>query len=147
MPDDPSAERLRIAIGRMLRAFKIEGASEPDSPYAALNLSDLTVLVLVGERPGCIMRDVAAELGSALSTATTVVDRLVRQGLVARERVEENRRVVRLTLTPAGADLHQRLAARQRTNCRAMLDALGPDEQTAYLYLADKIAAAIDGPK
>jgi DNA-binding MarR family transcriptional regulator len=147
MQDDKPAERLRIAIGRMLRVFKVEGASDPDSPYAALNLSDLTALSLVGERPGSIMRDVAAELGSALSTATTVVDRLVNQGLVLRERVEENRRIVRLGLTDAGRDLYRRLNAMQTANCRAMLNALSPDEQAAYLYLAEKIAAAVDGSK
>lgn len=85
MHDDKLPERLHIAIGRVIKVFKVEGEFEPDSPYAVLNRSDLKVLALVGGRPGCTMRYVAVELGLALSTATTVVDHLACKRLVARQ--------------------------------------------------------------
>lgn len=82
MHDDKLPARLHIAIGRVIKVFKVEGEFEPDSPYAVLNRSDLKVLSLVGGRPGCTMRYVAVELGLALSTAD---DRLACKRLVVRQ--------------------------------------------------------------
>jgi DNA-binding MarR family transcriptional regulator len=143
MHDDKPAERLSIAIGRVL---KVEGSFEPESHCFMLNPSDLKVQSLVGGRPGCTLRDVAAVLGSALSTATTVVDRLTRKHMVVRQQVEENRSSVPLALTGADGELYRRLTAQQTRNCRAMPDALSADDQATYLFLANKIARAVDRP-
>lgn len=60
--------------------------------------------------------------------------------------MEENRRIVPLALTGAGGEIYRRLTAQQAWNCRTMLDALSADDQATYLYLADKIAEAVDRP-
>ena len=144
-PIDPAdAERHRRAMSRLVRAFKVAGRIEAESPYATLNLSDQAALARIGSPPDAIMRDVARELDAALSTATTVVDRLVKRGLVLRERDETNRRVVRLGLTPEGKRLLDRLFEEQRASSAAVLATLTPAERTLYLDLVDKIANAAD---
>ena len=141
--DPADAERHRVAMGRLTRTFKVAGRIEAESPYATLNLSDQAALGRIGDSPA-IMRDVAKELDSALSTATTVVDRLVKRGLVRREGDETNRRVVRLSLTPDGRRLIDRLAQEQRVASAAVLATLEPEERRHYLDLLDKIANSVE---
>ena len=138
------AERHTVMMGRLVRAFKVAGRIEAESPYATLNLSDQTALARIGTSPGAIMRDVAQELDSALSTATTVVDRLVKRDLVRRERDEANRRVVRLGLTDEGRRLVDRLSKEQRASSAAVLATLEPQERKLYLNLLEKIAYSVD---
>lgn len=86
------------------------------------------------------MGDVANELSSPLSTATTVVDRLVRKGLIERRRNEENRRTVRLQLTPLGQQLQDRITAAKRASCEAVLESLKTGDRDIYIDLMEQIA-------
>ena len=52
----------------------------------------------------------AARLVSRAPDITRLVDRLEARGLVGRERQSQNRRVVRIALLPAGAELLERMA-------------------------------------
>jgi DNA-binding MarR family transcriptional regulator len=142
MENETSAERLRKSLALIQRFLKLPSAVEAQIPIENMNLSDVTIVTLVAERPGCIMRDVAATLESPLSTATTVVDRLVRRGLIVRERDDRNRRVVRLRLTAEGDHLRQMFIEFQRRSSQAMLDALTPEERPLFLNFVEKIAAA-----
>jgi DNA-binding MarR family transcriptional regulator len=58
--------------------------------------------------------DVSGELGVDPSTGTRLCDRLVRKGLVRRQRSTSDRRVVRVTLTPAGRSLVDQVTVRRR---------------------------------
>lgn len=136
------SERLRRVISLLLDTFKLKGAFQAGSPYANLNLTDLAVLKFLGEEGPKIMRDVAAHLAAPVSTATSIADRLVRQGLVERARSEENRRIVRVAITPKGRQLFDFMVAGQRDNCRRILEILDPDERPQLLALLGKIAAA-----
>ena len=64
--------------------------------------------------PGTPAGAVAAQLKVRPSTATGIVDRLVRQSLVRRERDELDRRRVRISLTDKGREVITELAARNR---------------------------------
>jgi len=68
--------------------------------------------VLQSVRPGSLATSaLGAKLVSRAPDMTRLLDRLEAQGLVARERSPENRRVVHVTITPAGSGLVRRLAA------------------------------------
>jgi DNA-binding MarR family transcriptional regulator len=68
--------------------------------------------------------DVSTELGVNPSTGTRMCDRLVRKGLVRRSRSRGDRRVVRLTLTPAGRDLVVEVTKRRREALTKLVDAI-----------------------
>jgi len=138
------AEELRLGLGRLNRAMKAEGLSNADHPYAKLNLSDLVVADLLIRHDSCIMSDVARALGSPLSTATTVVDRLVKGGWVARARAETDRRSVRLSLTAEGRRLAALLKKQQLRSSRIMLAALKPREQRDFLTLFERMVGAVE---
>lgn len=55
--------------------------------------------------------DLAREYGIDASAVTRLIDRLEKRGLLSRVRSEEDRRVVRLALTPEGYALAQKIPA------------------------------------
>jgi DNA-binding MarR family transcriptional regulator len=68
----------------------------------SLSVPQFRVLTFLSHRPGAPLSSVAEHLGVARSTASALVDRLVRRHLVNRTTHPEERRSVVLTLTPAG---------------------------------------------
>lgn len=138
------AEALRVSFARLNRALKIEGVRDRNHPYARLNVPDLVALDLIGRNETCIMSDVAQELSSPMSTVTSVVDRLVKSGLVSRERDASDKRSIRLVPTKQGRKLLAVLGEEQRRNCELVLAALKPKERDIFVALIAKAASAIE---
>jgi DNA-binding MarR family transcriptional regulator len=68
-----------------------------------LSVPQFRVLTFLSRTPGAPLSSVAEHLGVARSTASAIIDRLVRRKLVTRKAHPEERRSIVLTLTPAGA--------------------------------------------
>lgn len=77
--------------------------------FIALNLSlsqfELLALTLADKPEPVTMGRLAQGMSVPMSTATGIVDRLVRKNLVQRDRSEDDRRVVTVSLTPGGRDI------------------------------------------
>jgi DNA-binding MarR family transcriptional regulator len=139
---DTQIATLYAAVNRVVRLFKFAEAEGMTSKQSeGLNLSDVHALLLVGVRGTCIVSDVVRELRVPPTTATSIVDRLVRRNLVQRARTEENRRIVRLSLTPQGEGVRRAAMDQQMRHCRAMLEALEARERETFVRLISKIAA------
>jgi DNA-binding MarR family transcriptional regulator len=69
----------------------------------SLSIPQLRVLTFLHHVPGAPLASVTEHLGVSRSTASALVDRLVRRKLVNRTEDPQERRCVVLTLTPAGA--------------------------------------------
>ena len=87
-----------------------------------------------------------AELAAALavnpSTATRMCDRLVRKGLVRRQRQSGDRRAVRITLTAAGRDMVTEVSQRRRAELARLLGALPAEEHEPVIAAFRAFAAA-----
>ncbi len=79
-----------------------------------LTMSQLRVLHMLQAEPGTPAGNIAALLKVRPSTATGIVDRLVRDGLVRRERDELDRRRVRIWLTEQGLRVINEIRTRNR---------------------------------
>jgi DNA-binding MarR family transcriptional regulator len=77
-------------------------------------------------RAGVPCQQIVAHMISREPDVTRLIDRLEAAGLVARERSIEDRRVVRVTLTPEGAALLRRLDRPLAELHRRQLGHLGP---------------------
>jgi DNA-binding MarR family transcriptional regulator len=82
----------------------------------SLSVPQFRVLTLLSRKPGAPLSSVAEHLGVARSTASAIVDRLVRRKMVSRTTHPEERRSVVLMLTPAGAQHFQQ--AREAASAR-----------------------------
>ncbi|ODA68088.1 Transcriptional repressor MprA [Methyloligella halotolerans] len=132
-------EAVRKAVDALTRAYKI--AERPGSCVSSkLNPSDMHALLYIMRNPGCIASDVACYLGVVPTTASTILDRLSKRGLVSRSRTEENRRIVKLAATAEGEKTAAALLAEQEGQCEEMLSRLDPCERDAFVALIGKVA-------
>jgi len=98
-----------IPQGRRSRAAA-EQCTRVPAGIAAQQYNALRILKSV--RPGALSTSaVGARLVSRAADMTRLLDKLEEQGLVARKRCEENRRVVYVAITTAGVAVVGRLAA------------------------------------
>jgi DNA-binding MarR family transcriptional regulator len=100
-----------VSASRAMVALAARSLAELD---ADVTLPQFRTLVVLASRGPQRAADVAAELGVNPSTGTRMCDRLVRKGLVRRTRITDDRRVVRLTLSPAGRALVEEVTRRRR---------------------------------
>ena len=134
-----SAEALFRALQTLIRGLKVAEANGAEAAASRLSPSDFQALMLIGDRQRCIVSDVAQSLSISPTTASSLVDRLVRNNYVERYRSEDDRRIVRLELTADGARIREEAVALQLLHCRQMLEELEPGEADAFVALMQKI--------
>ena len=99
IPPDAGLSELMIVASRSMSSFLgqlVQGSG--------LTPAGLAVMRVLEARDGLKSSEVAARGWSTPGTVTTVVDTLVRDGLVERRRDNHDRRVVRLYLTQPGRE-------------------------------------------
>lgn len=121
---DPLVDALLPTLGAVRRTLRrVAGSAVTDD---ALSAAEREVVLLVGRRPGRPVSEVAQELGLAPNTVSTIVSRLVARDLVVRATDPDDRRVARLSLTPAAQESADAARARRRQVLTAALHALDP---------------------
>jgi DNA-binding MarR family transcriptional regulator len=131
-----------IALRRILRATELYGRELAQA--AGLTAVQFRVLQVVAEQDGCTAKDIARRMGIAQATVTSLVDKLVRQGKVVREKSETDRRQTHIVMTEEGRAsvaaapdaLQQRFARR--------FDALSDWEQAMLVAGLERVAAMLD---
>ncbi|TDP47806.1 MarR family winged helix-turn-helix transcriptional regulator [Zavarzinia compransoris] len=141
-PTAPQIDALRLGIDGLIRRFKIAEAAA-GTPEHRLNPIDVQALQFIAARPGCTATAVGQHLGVVATTTSALVDRLVRQGLATRQRVESNRRIVRLDLSAAGKARVEAIVETQNDHCRLMLSSLESQERAALIAAIEKIVNTI----
>jgi DNA-binding MarR family transcriptional regulator len=111
---DPVTEISRV-VGRFRRQLRRSAGRGFES--ARLTESQSELLWLVGRRPGISVSAAATELGLVANTASTLVSKLVANGLLIRTVDDTDRRVGRLWL----ADTAQQIVDASRAARRALL--------------------------
>ncbi|MBI3325984.1 MAG: MarR family transcriptional regulator [Nitrospinae bacterium] len=108
-----SAREVMETVPLVMRFLRAEMRRERTR---SLSVPQFRALVFLNQHPGTSLSSVADDLGVTRPTASALIDRLVRRGLVDRSEHPQERRHVVLALTPMGArHLQQgREAARAR---------------------------------
>jgi DNA-binding MarR family transcriptional regulator len=125
-----NAERL---VGQILqRAEDIYNMLSPGIPTewftSDLTVAQLRVLLVLQSTDSSRMSDIASVLDVALSTATGIVDKLVRKELVIRETDPQDRRLVICRLSPTGQEVMNRLWTSGQFQMESLLDGLNKEE-------------------
>jgi DNA-binding MarR family transcriptional regulator len=107
--------------------------------FSNLSLAEMHTLDAIGPYEARTMTETAQILGITVGTLTVSVDRLVRKGFVERRRDEEDRRVVRISLTRDG-----KLAARMhgkfhKVLAKHILEPYNEQEQDLLLSLVSEV--------
>ena len=139
---DPTIEAIeRLLVGGIgLTALALTEATET----ADLTLAQWRVLVVVADTDGVRIGELASRLGVAVPSASRLVRRLERHGLVTAERADDDRRATNVRLTDRGRQVRDVVLRRRRTLVeRATADARSglSDETVAALgRLADALS-------
>ena len=108
---------------------------------------EMRIVDILGKKELMIMTEVADEAMLSLSTVTGIMDSLVEKSYVQRQRCDEDRRIVRVGLTPEGRKLHRQSLEFRMKLVHSMLAPLTRSEQDAFIGLFRKIAEKIQAEK
>ena len=104
-----------------------------------LTMPQIVILDFLLEKGHCRMGEVAHVLNLTMSAATGIVDKMVRTGFVKRERLQEDRRVVRIILLRKGEQMAKRVSEERRKAANEIFAYLSEAERHEYLRLLRKV--------
>jgi DNA-binding MarR family transcriptional regulator len=105
-------------------------------------IAQYRALVVLASRGPQRLVDLAAALDVTPSTAGRMGDRLVRKGLIRRQRSRADRRSVQVSITAAGRAVVDQATARRRELLAQILGKLPAGQQAAVASALDAFAAA-----
>jgi DNA-binding MarR family transcriptional regulator len=108
----------------------------------ALSLVQLNVVAVIEAEGSLSMSRLADALDVSVASATGIVDRMERRGLVERRHATDDRRVVAVYLTDRGAGIFREMAARRRDYLALVLAELTSEERECLLNGIRAIRAA-----
>ena len=103
---------------------------------------EMRSIVILSNRGRCIMSDFANAVGVPISTATHIIEKLVRKGLVVRVRSEADRRVVHVELSDEGRKRELHFLQNRVAMGRDMLEPLSRGERELFLEMLVKMIRA-----
>jgi DNA-binding MarR family transcriptional regulator len=140
-------EQLVINLMRTTRAVE-EGWIQYLKRTAGISPSQYNILrILRGARPKAVkISDISDRMITRDPDVTRLVDRLIRQGLVRRERDTDDRRVVLVEVTAAGLALLSRLDGPAGEYTDSAMAGLKPQQLRTLDTLLNEIRAGIRPP-
>jgi DNA-binding MarR family transcriptional regulator len=141
---DPASTRGGELVDAVMTASRVLVGIAARSLAAAgdVSLPQYRVLVLIAGRGPQRAIDVAGALGVNPSSATRLIDRLVRAGLVRRQRSRADRRSYQVALSPQGRDLVAEVTLRRREELERLLSSLPADQHKPVIAALHAIADA-----
>ncbi len=110
---------------------------------AQLTGPQLTVVKILESIDDLSLSELSERIRAQNSTVTGIIDRMEREGLVVRERSTEDRRVVKIRLTPKGADIAAAIPVEPMEMFRAALASLTKDEVRDLLRILGKLSKKV----
>lgn len=107
-PDDLLKLENQLCFALVTAARNVVAIYRPILEPLGLTHPQYLVMLALWERSPRTLQDLAADLALDPATASPLVKRLEKEGLIARERSSEDERRLDITLTPAGAALRER---------------------------------------
>ncbi len=130
---------LVFSFSRIMHRKMAEG---PLDEHCVKNWLQMHALCVIQERAGITMKDLAGILMITAPTATTFVGRLVRLGCIQRLADENNRKLVRLRITPKGRKLMRETMQRHTILLKSILNPLTTKDQQDMTRIYRKLIDA-----
>ncbi|MEG3152919.1 MarR family transcriptional regulator [Sphingomonas sp. ZT3P38] len=135
-PTTDQLATLGAAFETFTRRYKL---AEAIGAEKQLNELDKQTLLYVAGHPACGPSDIARFLAVPNTTISSATDRLVKRGLLNRDRVEGDRRAVALRLSRAGETYASAQVQAHRDISRRMLEPLSAVERDQFIAMITKI--------
>ncbi len=105
-----------------------------------LNKPEILTLESISKQKEITMSKLAQNLDIGFSTATSIIDRLIKKKLVVRERNHGDRRVVKVFLSKEGEKIILSYQEQKKIYFKKMIEVLTEDEQESFVLVLEKIA-------
>ena len=137
---------LRTQAFQLLRQLLLQADPARMEQWAGLGLTmtQVRVLYTLQMEDGLAAGELAERLGVQPSTVTRIVDRLVRNKLVAREVDESDRRLVRHRLTKKGDDVFREMQSMGRERVSEVFGRLSDDQVRRVIEALSDLNEAIE---
>jgi len=135
-----AVDQFLALLPRLKRRFEAALPADVRTELATVTPNQIEALWHLVRGGGATMHDLARAQGCGMSSATSLGERLHRQGLAERVPDPEDRRVVRLVPTPRAAALIKRFRSSRRDTAVTALAALSPPEVDQLIGLLDRVA-------
>ena len=109
-----------------------------------LNIPQYTALAILEEKGVVTMGALADALGITMGAVTNIVDRVIDKGWAARERGEDDRRVVRVQITSAGREVLEKAVVGGAEFVGSWLKSLTVEERRGFIGIYRRIAGDIE---
>ena len=106
----------------------LEGINSSDCCLCSASTAQCHALVEIGRSKDSMLKDLAATLRIDVSTASKIVDELVKKNLVLREPSASDRRSVQINLSPSGTEIFNRIEKDMNGIFRDILAYINPSE-------------------
>jgi len=131
-----------IALRRILRATELYGRELAQA--AGLTAVQFRVLQLVSERGHCTATEISHRMGVSQATVTSLVDKLVRRGMVERQRSQKDRRQTNIVMTDKGQAAIARAPDALQQRYVRKFEALEDWEQAMLVAALERVASMLD---
>ncbi|AWZ19717.1 Transcriptional regulator, MarR family protein [Roseovarius sp. EC-HK134] len=131
-----------IALRRILRATEIYGRKLASA--AGLTAVQFRVLQIVAERGNCTATHIAQQMRVSQATITALVDKLVKHGVVTREKSQTDRRQTNIVITDAGHETIRRAPDALQQRYVRKFEALADWEQAQLVASLERVATLLD---
>lgn len=136
-----SIEDFSRRVVELLPALFREFAKREDNELTrgTISCQQMVVLDLLSREGKKSMKDIAAALDVRMSSASTLVDRLLRQKMLSRQSDREDRRRVLVDVTPRGKKVVAQILSQKQESVRDIFGRITPEEREAYLRVLLKV--------
>lgn len=131
-----------IALRRILRATELFGRDLKQA--VGVTAAQFRVLQIIAERGHATAKEISVRMRVSQATVTSLVDKLVRTGMVLREKSAQDRRQTNIHITPKGREtLHVAPDPLQQRFVRKFA-AMDDWEQAMLVASLERVAAMLD---
>lgn len=118
-----------IQFKKKIKAFMSQGLDYD------VGMSHYIVLGYIKLNQPCIVTDISHFMETTLSAITSLLNKLVELDLVVRDRTEEDRRIVKVSLTPQGEEVIQILSENRKKLMERMMQGLTEQEINQFFRI------------
>lgn len=137
-PSPDTFERLQEAFRTIMRTMGAQLAE----PVSGVTGPQFYILHLLEQRQKCTVGELAEFMCVKPSAITAMVDRLDKHGYVIRDRDEEDRRVVYISMSESGKSALKLAKKTRREKLSKMFSHLSEDELLQFVSTFEKLADA-----
>jgi DNA-binding MarR family transcriptional regulator len=141
MSAHPDTAEILDQLGKLLRELTRMTGGADDGP--AMTATQRISLIEIADAGPLRLNDLAARIGTSAPTASRTVDVLDDLGLVARSADPDDRRAVRIELTPLGRRLVDERKARATAAFEPAVAALGATDRERLVKLLVRMTGAL----